>query len=64
MSASLDQILYNRAAWRLRFLVPYWVFQIAIVLGLMGVFTYRLAETFEHYDESKNNGDIPMVEVV
>ncbi|KAK3319839.1 hypothetical protein B0T19DRAFT_273157 [Cercophora scortea] len=63
-TVNVDQVLYSRAGWRLRFLVPCWTFQVAVVLCLMGIFAYRLVETFEHYDESKKNGQIPMVEVV
>ncbi|KAK3689822.1 hypothetical protein B0T22DRAFT_180080 [Podospora appendiculata] len=62
-TVNVDQVLYSRAGWRLRFLVPCWTFQLAVVLCLMGIFAYRLVETFEHYDESKKNGD-PMVEVI
>ncbi|KAK0625324.1 hypothetical protein B0T17DRAFT_590934 [Bombardia bombarda] len=64
MAINLDQVLHGRAGWRLRFLVPCWVFQVAVLLGLMGVFAYRLVETFEHYDEKNKNGRAPMVEVV
>ena len=64
MSINVDQVLCSRARWRLRFLIPFWVVQVSILLGLMGIFAYRLAETFEHYDDEKNNGEAPMVEVV
>jgi len=45
-------------------LIPFWAVQVSILLCLMGIFAYRLAETFEHYDDEKNNGEAPMVEVV
>lgn len=45
-------------------MIPFWAVQVSILLGLMGIFAYRLAETFEHYDDEKNNGEAPMVEVV
>ncbi|KAK4192247.1 hypothetical protein QBC35DRAFT_244588 [Podospora australis] len=64
MSIDLDQVLYSRASWRKTLLVPGWVFQIFVLLTLMGIFAYRLAETFEHYAEHKNNGQAPLVEVV
>jgi len=64
MSINVDQVLCSRARWRLRFLIPFWAVQVSILLCLMGIFAYRLAETFEHYDDEKNNGEAPMVEVV
>lgn len=64
MSVNVDQVLCSRARWRLGFLIPFWTVQVAILLCLMGVFAYRLVDTFEHYDEEKKNGQVPMVEVV
>ncbi len=64
MSLDLDQVLYARAAWRKAILVPLWTIQMAILLCLMGVFAYRLAETFEHYEEHNKMGNVPLVEVV
>ncbi|KAK3942042.1 hypothetical protein QBC46DRAFT_381039 [Diplogelasinospora grovesii] len=64
MTIDIDQVLFGRAKWRLRFLVPCWAAQVAMLLCLMGIFAYRLAETFEHYEENDKNGQIPMVEVV
>ncbi|KAK0725336.1 hypothetical protein B0H67DRAFT_598617 [Lasiosphaeris hirsuta] len=63
-TVNIDQVLYTRAKWRLRFLIPCWVVQVTILLCLMGIFAYRVAETVEHYDEANNNGQIPMVEIV
>ncbi|KAL2015820.1 hypothetical protein VTK56DRAFT_4736 [Thermocarpiscus australiensis] len=59
-----DHVLYARAGWRKTLLVPLWTFQIAVLLCLMGIFAYRLAETFEHYEELDKLGEVPMVEVV
>ncbi|GAB1317598.1 Transmembrane protein [Madurella fahalii] len=64
MSIDLDQVLYARARWRKTILVPLWTFQIMVLLCLMGIFAYRLAETFEHYREQQKMGQVPMVEVV
>ncbi len=64
MSVDLDQLLFARAKWRLRLLIPCWTFQIAVLLCLMGIFAYRVAETVEHYDEENKRGQIPMVEIV
>ncbi|KAK3384949.1 hypothetical protein B0H63DRAFT_174396 [Podospora didyma] len=63
-TVDLDQILFSRAGWRLKFLIPLWMFQIAVLLCLMGIFAYRLAETFEHYEEHDKMGQLPIVEVV
>jgi tellurite resistance protein TehA-like permease len=64
MPIHLDHVLYTRARWRKTLLVPLWTFQVAVLLCLMAVFAYRLAETFEHYKDSQKMGQIPMVEVV
>jgi hypothetical protein len=61
---NLDQVLFSRAKWRLKLLVPCWIFQLLVLLCLMGIFAYRVVDTVEHYSEEKNNGDIPMVEIV
>jgi hypothetical protein len=45
-------------------LIPAWAAQIAMVLGLMGIFSYRMAETCEHWDEMRKAGDVPSVELV
>ncbi|KAL2151293.1 hypothetical protein VTH82DRAFT_6391 [Thermothelomyces myriococcoides] len=64
MSLNLDPVLQARAQWRKAILIPLWLFQIAVLLGLMGIFAYRLAETFEDYNERDKHGDMPIVEVV
>ncbi|EAQ83307.1 hypothetical protein CHGG_09711 [Chaetomium globosum CBS 148.51] len=63
-SLDLDQVLYARAGWRKAILIPLWIFQVTVLLGLMGIFAYRLAETFEHYEEHDKLGEMPIVEVV
>lgn len=64
MSLDLDQVLYARAGWRKAVLVPIWTFQILVLLCLMGIFAYRLAETFEHYEDEIKDGKAPIVEIV
>jgi hypothetical protein len=59
-----DMAQFARAGWRMALLIPSWVAQIAMLLGLMGIFTYRLAETIEHWDEMRAAGDTPRVELV
>ncbi|AEO59919.1 hypothetical protein MYCTH_2065741 [Thermothelomyces thermophilus ATCC 42464] len=63
-SLDLDQVMHARARWRKAILIPLWIFQIAVLLCLMGVFAYRLAETFEDYGERDKQGEVPIVEVV
>jgi len=63
-SIDFDQVLFTRASWRKLVLVPAWLFQILVLLCLMGIFAYRLAETFEHYDDEIEKGQIPMVEIM
>ncbi|KAK4676040.1 hypothetical protein QC764_508510 [Podospora pseudoanserina] len=60
----LEAFQHDRSRWRRSLLFPSWLLQILILLCLMGIFAYRLAETFEHYSAEKKNGSIPMVEVV
>lgn len=64
MAINVDHVFFQRAKWRLQLLIPAWIFQIVILLGLMGIFAYRVAETVDHYSESKQNGQIPLVEIV
>lgn len=61
---NLNQVLFAHAKWRLKLLVPCWTFQIIVLLCLMGIFAYRVVDTVEHYSEEKENGSIPMVEIV
>ncbi|KAK4249964.1 hypothetical protein C7999DRAFT_12215 [Corynascus novoguineensis] len=63
-SLDLDQVLHARAAWRNTVLIPLWIFQVAVLLCLMGIFAYRLAQTFKRYQERNKMGDMPIVEVV
>ncbi len=60
----LDQAQFERARWRKLILVPLWIAQILLLLGLMGIFSYRLAEAIENFEENDQQGNIPMVEVV
>ncbi|KAL2176692.1 uncharacterized protein P884DRAFT_330387 [Thermothelomyces heterothallicus CBS 202.75] len=63
-SLDLDQAMHARARWRKAILIPLWIFQIAVLLCLMGIFAYRLAETFEDYEKRDKQGEVPIVEVV
>ena len=59
-----DQSHFDRARWRKALLVPFWLAQITLLLGLMGIFAYRLAETIRTYKENDEKGTVPTVEVV
>lgn len=59
-----DQAQFDRSRWRLALLIPMWLAQLCLLLGLMGIFAYRLAETVDHYDEDDKRGQIPVVLVV
>ncbi len=55
---------FAHARWKLAYLIPSWGIQMAILLGSMGIFAYRLAETLENYKERDAGGQVPVVEVV
>lgn len=63
-SVNVDHVLFTRAKWRLKFMVPCWAVQILVLLCLMGIFAYRVAETVEHYSDEETAGEMPMVEIV
>ena len=58
------QAQFDRARWNLRVLVPAWVVQLAVLLTLVGLFSYRLADTMSHYKELEEQGLVPVVEIV
>ncbi|CAK7197819.1 hypothetical protein SEUCBS139899_000468 [Sporothrix eucalyptigena] len=55
---------FMRARWRRAVLFPVWSFQAVLLLGILGVFSYRLAETAEHFAENHAAGKVPTVELV
>ena len=61
---NVDNVFFQRAKWKLQLLIPAWIFQMVVLLGLMGIFAYRVAETVEHYSDTAKNGQIPTVEIV
>jgi len=58
------QAQFDRARWNLLVLVPAWIVQLAVLLTLMGVFSYRLADTVHNYEEQDQQGLVPTVEIV
>ncbi|KAI1136440.1 hypothetical protein F5Y05DRAFT_108418 [Hypoxylon sp. FL0543] len=59
-----DNAQFSRAGWRKRVLLPCWIAQIAILLGVMGLFSYRLSITVRTWKDEEAIGNIPMVEFV
>jgi hypothetical protein len=59
-----DQAHFDRAQWRKAVLVPFWFAQITLLLALMAIFAYRLAETIRTYEENDKRGTVPTVDVV
>ncbi|KAI0475161.1 hypothetical protein GGR56DRAFT_500375 [Xylariaceae sp. FL0804] len=55
---------FSRAGWRKRILLPCWIVQIGLLLGLLGLFAYRLSRTTRTWDDAETRGDVPMVEFV
>ncbi|ORY58767.1 uncharacterized protein BCR38DRAFT_376712 [Pseudomassariella vexata] len=59
-----DQAHFGRAKWRKRVLLPCWIIQVALLLSLMGIFSYRLSNTISGFEAEKVRGAVPMVEFV
>ncbi|KAI0836918.1 hypothetical protein F5Y06DRAFT_97117 [Hypoxylon sp. FL0890] len=59
-----DNAHFSRAGWRKRVLLPCWMAQIAIMLGVMGLFSYRLSNTVRTWKDEEDKGNVPMVEFV
>ncbi|KAI1173099.1 hypothetical protein F4777DRAFT_467784 [Nemania sp. FL0916] len=59
-----DNAHFSRAGWRKRILLPCWIIQIALLLSLMGLFSYRLSHTVTAWEDQINKGDVPVVEFV
>lgn len=64
MTVNLDQVLFARAEWRIRFLVPCWIMQVGVLLSLVGLFAYRLSVTCHTYDDEISHGRDPIVQIV
>ncbi|KAL1876375.1 hypothetical protein VTK73DRAFT_9444 [Phialemonium thermophilum] len=64
MARHRDQAEFEWVGWRLKLLIPLWTAQVAMLLGLMGIFSYRLAETVQRWEEKDKKGKLPMVELV
>ncbi|ERS95427.1 uncharacterized protein SPSK_01715 [Sporothrix schenckii 1099-18] len=63
MTFHRDQEQFVRARWRRGILFPAWAVQAALLLGVLGVFSYRLADTAEHFADNRAAGKVPSVEL-
>ncbi|KAI0848767.1 hypothetical protein F5Y00DRAFT_262235 [Daldinia vernicosa] len=59
-----DNAQFDRAKWRKRILLPCWAVQILILLGMMGLFSYRLSRTLKTWRDQQAQNDDPTVEFV
>jgi hypothetical protein len=64
MANHRDQARFERAGWKLKFLIASWTAQIAMLLGLIGIFSYRLSYTVRDWEAKDKAGSLPMVELV
>ena len=64
MASHHHQAQFERSRWRISFLIAFWVAQIAMIVALMGIFSYRLAVTVGQWEEKDKAGQLPMVELV
>ncbi|KAI1763514.1 hypothetical protein GGR53DRAFT_520952 [Hypoxylon sp. FL1150] len=59
-----DNAQFGRARWRKTVLLPCWIVQIGLLLGMTGLFSWRLSNTVNTWEDEENHGNIPMVEFV
>ncbi|OTB18058.1 hypothetical protein K445DRAFT_45189, partial [Daldinia sp. EC12] len=59
-----DNAQFSRAKWRKRILLPCWIVQVLLLLGMMGLFSYRLSRTSKTWKGQQDQGEDPTVEFV
>ncbi|CAK7229881.1 hypothetical protein SCUCBS95973_007380 [Sporothrix curviconia] len=64
MTFHRNQAQFVHARWRRAVLFPVWAFQMIVLLSILGIFSYRLAETAEHFAADRKAGKVPTVELV
>jgi len=64
MAYHLDHAQFERARWRKALLVPAWFLQLVLLMGLVGIFSYRLAKTVKDWQDSEDKGNTPTVDLV
>ncbi|PHH85974.1 hypothetical protein CDD83_10911 [Cordyceps sp. RAO-2017] len=57
------QAQFERAKWSLRLLLPLWALQLMLATATMGLFSWRLGGTAGHYQERRERGSRPAVEL-
>ncbi|KAI1468290.1 uncharacterized protein F4812DRAFT_361495 [Daldinia caldariorum] len=63
-SGHRDNAQFSRAKWRKTILLPCWIFQILILLAMMGLFSYRLSRTSKTWKDQLDQGEDPTVEFI
>ena len=61
MSKLRDQARFERVGWQLKFLIPFWILQMALSLALMGLFAHQVALTAQEYEASSSD-DVPLLD--
>ncbi|KLU85671.1 hypothetical protein MAPG_04693 [Magnaporthiopsis poae ATCC 64411] len=64
MGKHREQGHFDRARWRLALLVPFWILQLLFLLGLMGVFSYRLVATSELLKDEETKAGVSTVKII
>ncbi|KAI0005764.1 hypothetical protein F4779DRAFT_630034 [Xylariaceae sp. FL0662B] len=59
-----DNAQFSRARWRKLLLLPCWIIQILLLLGIIGLFSYRLSYTARTWKENEEDGELPLVEFI
>ncbi|KAI1385404.1 uncharacterized protein F4822DRAFT_343369 [Hypoxylon trugodes] len=59
-----DNAQFGRARWRKTLLLPCWIAQIVLLLGVMGLFSYRLSATTREWKAAEDKSQAPTVEFV
>lgn len=59
-----EQAQFDRAHWRLALLVPLWIAQIAVLLSMIGIFAYRLANSIDELQDNDKSNDDPTLLIV
>ncbi|KAL7619903.1 hypothetical protein AAE478_010450 [Parahypoxylon ruwenzoriense] len=59
-----DNGQFSRAGWKKRLLIPCWLAQMLLLMGMMGLFSYRLSHTARTWKEDEDKGEVPLVEFV
>ncbi|KAJ2898433.1 uncharacterized protein MKZ38_003940 [Zalerion maritima] len=59
-----EQAQFDRAGWKIGLLILVWLMQITLMLCLMGLFSFRLADTVDHWTDEEHTFKVPVVLLV